>query len=210
MNPRGKSYDAYDKTKQMLKLTNSYYHTKNLDLIKNRRPEYTSRKKEKLMHKSKYCDPINEFFIKKTNEAYTNKIKDLRWKKPKPVINDYFLNKENRLHYFKQQYKNIYDNHCKEENEKFMRRIYNQKAFLSTKVLDKEFKESHIRALKKLKKFSTNDDIILPMVKNRQYRTSENKKKKRKEDESKSGSGDGDENESGSGSGSGSDSANED
>ena len=40
MNPRQKSYDSYDKTNKLLKLTNSYYHYRNLEIIKNRKPLY--------------------------------------------------------------------------------------------------------------------------------------------------------------------------
>ena len=42
MNPRQKSYDSYDKTNKLLKLTNSYYHYRNLETIKNRRPQYSN------------------------------------------------------------------------------------------------------------------------------------------------------------------------
>ena len=41
MNPRQKSYDSYDKTNKLLKLTNSYYHYRNLETIKKRRPQYS-------------------------------------------------------------------------------------------------------------------------------------------------------------------------
>ena len=37
MNPRQKSYDSYDKTNKLLKLTNSYYHFRNLELIKKKK-----------------------------------------------------------------------------------------------------------------------------------------------------------------------------
>ena len=42
MNPRQKSYDSYDKTNKLLKLTNSYYHFRNLEFIKKRRPLYSN------------------------------------------------------------------------------------------------------------------------------------------------------------------------
>ena len=42
MNPRQKSYDSYDKTNKLLKLTNNFYHFRNLVLIKKRKSQYSN------------------------------------------------------------------------------------------------------------------------------------------------------------------------
>ena len=183
MNTRQRSYDSYNKMTLLLKLTNSYYHNKNLDLIKNRKSQYGNRKKEKLMHKSKYIEPCKDFYVIKNNEAMTNRINDMRWKHSKPKINNIFLNKESKLLHFRQLYNNIFDTIRIKENEKYLKRINDQKPFISTKALNKEFKENHLRTLKKLRNVSENDMIILPKIRNR-YKTQESKKNKKNDDES--------------------------
>ena len=42
MNQRQRSYDSYDKTNKLLKLTNSFYHFRNLEHIKKRKPQFGS------------------------------------------------------------------------------------------------------------------------------------------------------------------------
>ena len=45
MNFRQKAYDSYDRNNYTLKITNSYYHFKNIKRIINRKPEYQLNKK---------------------------------------------------------------------------------------------------------------------------------------------------------------------
>ena len=72
MNPRQKSYDSYDKTNKLLKLTNSYYHFRNLEIIKNRRSQYNnaplyfhSQTKTRNVSKRKKAELFQTYFLKK-------------------------------------------------------------------------------------------------------------------------------------------------
>ena len=53
---------------------------------------------------------------------------------------------------------------------------------MSTKALNKEYKEYHVKSVKKLRNVNSNDNLVLPKIKNR-YKTHENKKDKKDDDE---------------------------
>jgi hypothetical protein len=165
MNPRQKSYDSYDKTNKLLKLTNSYYHFRNLEFIKKRKPQYGNC--PTFYQKSKnYTSPFQNHFIQKQNENIQNKLNQIRWRPIKPKINETFLVKESKIQAFRKQHKNISLKIRDEENEKYKRRIKNQKAFINPKLMDKDYKEEHTKTLMKLKKIADNDNIVLPSIKN--------------------------------------------
>ena len=165
MNPRQKSYDSYDKTNKLLKLTNSFYHFRNLELIKKRKPHYGNC--PTLYQKnSNYLSPFQNHFVQKQNENIQNKLNQIRWRPIKPKINETFLVKESKIQAFRKQHKNISLKIRDEENEKYKRRIKNQKAFINPKLMDKDFKEGHTKTLMKLKKIADNDNIVLPSIKN--------------------------------------------
>ena len=178
MNPRQRSYDSYDKTNRLIKLTNSYYHNRNLDLIRNRRSQYVNREPINIVHKSKYLTPFKDFFVITENAAFTAKLNNIKWKPVKPKINQMFLNKEERIQHFRQQYKNIYDNLRSLENEKYKQRIYDQKAFISTKNLDKDFREIHTRTVQKLRQVTDANSVVLPKIKGKNKIQTENSFKK--------------------------------
>ena len=52
MNQAQKSYNSYDKTNIMLKITENLYHQRNLYLIKNRKNQYNA-KPQKGIHSQK-------------------------------------------------------------------------------------------------------------------------------------------------------------
>ena len=183
MNARQRSYESYNKMGLLLKLTNSYYHNKNLDFIKNRQSQYGNRRTEKLLHKSKYIEPYKDLYVMKNNEEMIKRINEMRWKKSKPKINNIFVKKESSISKVRQVYKNIFETERVKENEKYLKRIKEQKPFMSTKALNKEYKEYHVKSVKKLRNVNSNDNLVLPKIKNR-YKTHENKKDKKDDDES--------------------------
>ena len=165
MNPRQKSYDSYDKTNKLLKLTNSYYHFRNLELIKKRKPQY-SNKPIIYANKKNHVAPFQNYYIKRQNETIQTKLNQIRLRPIKPKINDIFLKKETKIQEFRQQHKNLYLQKREEENENYKKRIKNQKAFIDPKAMDKDFQEEHTKTLMKLKKIGEKENIVLPPIKN--------------------------------------------
>ena len=165
MNPRQKSYDSYDKTNKLLKLTNSYYHFRNLELIKKRKPQY-SNKPIIYANKKNNVVPFQNYYIKRQNETIQTKLNQIRLRPIKPKINDIFLKKEIKIQEFRQQHKNLYLKKREEENENYKKRIKNQKAFIDPKAMDKDFQEEHTKTLMKLKRIGEKENIVLPPIKN--------------------------------------------
>ena len=110
--------------------------------------------------------PFQNHFVQKQNENIQNKLNQIRWRPIKPKINETFLVKESKIQAFRKQHKNISLKIRDEENEKYKRKIKNQKAFINPKLMDKDFKEGHTKTLMKLKKIADNDNIVLPSIKN--------------------------------------------
>lgn len=168
MNPRQKSYDSYDKTNKLLKLTNSYYHFRNLEIIKNRRPQYsnaplffhqpkTTKKKQSILFQT--------YYVKKQNESIKNKINKILLRPIKPKLNDDFLTKETKMQKVREIHKNIFNKKRNEDNEYFKNRIKNQKAFINPKKMDKNFNTEHVKAIMKLRKIRENENVVLPQIK---------------------------------------------
>lgn len=165
MNPRQKSYDSYDKTNKLLKLTNSYYHFRNLELIKKRKPQYSNRPTY-YQTKKQHVAPFQNYYIKRQNENIQYKLNQIRSRPIKPKINDVFLSKESKIQEFRQQHKNLYIKRREEENLNYKRRIKNQKAFIDPRAMDKDFQEEHTKTLMKLRKIGDNENVVLPPIKN--------------------------------------------
>lgn len=166
MNPRQRSYDSYDKTNKLLKLTNSYYHFRNLEYIKKRKSQYGNHPTTMYANRKPRVAPFQNYYIIKQNENIQNKLNKIKSRPIKPKINDIFLLKESKIQEFGQRHKNLLIKSREKENENYKRRIKNQKAFLDTKEMDKDFKEDHTKILMQLKKIQDNDNIVLPPIKN--------------------------------------------
>ena len=164
MNPRQRYYDSYDKTNKLLKLTNSFYHFRNLESIRNRKSQYNNC--PTFYHPRKPVDPIKSFSIKKQNEIVQEKLNKIKRRTIKPKMNDVFLIKESKIQEFGQRHKNIHMKLRQIENENYIKRIKNQKAFINPKAMDKDYKEEHLKTLMKIKKIGENDNIVLPPIKN--------------------------------------------
>ena len=168
MNTRQKSYDSYDKTNKLLKLTNSYYHFINLEFIKKRRPLYSNTPVYSIhpkKTKKKQSILFQTYYVKKQNESIKNKINKILLRPIKPKMNDEFLSKEKKLQKMKQFYKNIFNKKRDEDNEYYKNRIKIQKAFINPKAMDKNFNTEHIKAMMKLRKIRENENVVLPQIK---------------------------------------------
>ena len=165
MNPQQKSYDSYDKTSKRLKFINSFYHLRNLEIIKKRKPQYSNHKTYYL-NKKPYVAPFQNYFIKKQNENIKNKLSQIRSRPIAPKMNDIFLSKEIKILEFRQQHKNLFIKRREEENENYKKRIKNQKAFINPKEMDKFFNEEHLKTVMKLRKIGDNEYVVLPPLKN--------------------------------------------
>ena len=173
MNPRQKSYDSYDKTNKLLKLTNSYYHYRNLETIKKRRPQYNNAplyfekfKSSRTTSKKKQTTLFDEYNIKRQNESIKKKINKILLRPIKPKINNEFFSGETKLQKVRQIHKNIFDQKRNEDNQYYKKRINNQRAFINPKMMDKNYNEEHIKVLMKLKKIGENENVVLPNIKN--------------------------------------------
>ena len=193
MNPRQRSYDSFNKTNQLLKLANSYYHNKNLDQIRNRKSQYGLREPEKLLHRSKYLEPFKDLYVKQQNKSMATKINKLKWRPVRPKMNSLFSNKEFNIQSSRQKYQLINKTAIENENYFYKKRIQNQKPFISTKNMDKDFKDNHTKTVLKLRQVNDNSEcstlppIRSPNMTNRKNYQTEGNNKSRKNEVSKNG-----------------------
>jgi hypothetical protein len=166
MNPRQKHYESYDKTTKLLKLTNSYYHFRNLEYIKNRKSRYDLKPLSLSPYKNHRAFNIFQFYdIKKQNKNIKNKIKKILLKPIKPNMNDNFIEKDKKLKIFRKLQNDYRNKKIDRANEYFKKRIRNQKAFINPKMMDKIYDIEHSKSLMKLRKIRGNENYILPPIK---------------------------------------------
>ena len=161
MNPAQKFYDSYDKNNIVLKLTNSYYHNKNLALIRNRKNMFKPPSKS---IPKRIKDPMVKYRIEKDNEELGEKIKEITNRKKREFDNDFFDNFKVKLRRIKTNLKRENQKEIDKENELMYHRMEISKPFLSTKELDKDFKGTHKVYVKKLRKVNENGSVVLPKI----------------------------------------------
>ena len=165
MNPRQKSYDSYNKTTKLLKLTNSYYHFKNLESIKNRNTQYGLRPMIFSPNKKHIAFNLFQMYnIKKQNQNIKNKIKKILLKPIKPIMNDNFIAKDEKLKKFRKHQSDMHNKIISKANEYFKKRLYNQKAFLNSKMLDKIYNSEHTKTTTKIKRLGDFGKVLLPKI----------------------------------------------
>jgi hypothetical protein len=161
MNPAQKFYDSYDKNNIVLKLTNSYYHNKNLALIRNRKNMFKPPSKS---IPKRIKDPMVKYRIEKDNEELGEKIKEITNRKKREFDNEFFDNFKFKLRRIKTNLKRENQKEIDKENELMYHRMEISKPFLSTKELDKDFKGTHKVYVKKLRKVNENGSVVLPKI----------------------------------------------
>ena len=178
MNQTQKFYDSYDKNNIVLKLTNSYYHNKNLALIRNRKNPF--KEPLKSIHKRK-IDPMYKFRVEKDNEELCGKIKDISNRKPKQFDNSFFNSYRTKLAICKNNRRKEIQEEIDKENDELYKRMGITKPFINTKKLDDDFSSEHQIIVKKLRKVNENGTVVLPkiynnpMINKRVSKTEENK-----------------------------------
>ena len=178
MNQTQKFYDSYDKNNIVLKLTNSYYHNKNLALIRNRKNPF--KEPLKSIHKRK-IDPMYKFQVEKDNEELCEKIKDISNRKAKQYDNSFFNSYRTKLAICKNNRRKEIQEEIDKENDELYKRMGITKPFINTKKLDDDFSSEHQIIVKKLRKVNENGTVVLPkiynnpMINKRVSKTEENK-----------------------------------
>lgn len=178
MNQTQKFYDSYDKNNIVLKLTNSYYHNKNLALIRNRKNPF--KEPLKSIHKRK-IDPMYKFRVEKDNEELCEKIKDISNRKAKQYDNSFFNSYRTKLAICKNNRRKEIQEEIDKENDELYKRMGITKPFINTKKLDDDFNSEHQIIVKKLRKVNENGTVVLPkiynnpMINKRVSKTEENK-----------------------------------
>ena len=164
MNYRQRAYDSYDRSNFNLKITNSYYHFKNIQKILFRKPEYKQTKNVRFPQKLKITQPYHNYFVIRQNELYKKIINGIRDSKVKPKINDFHRLKEEKLREYRRQNKTLENRQLSRENINYKRRLRNQKSMLRIKDMDKEYQTNHLKMVERSRKIKDLRSIILPPI----------------------------------------------
>ena len=164
MNYRQRFYDSYNKSNMNLKITNSYYHFRNIQNIIYRKPEYKVIKKINSPKININSRPLNNYFITRENELYKKIINDIRTTKARPKLNDYYKLKEEKLRDYRKKYKTLENRQLSRENINFQKRLRNQKSMLRIRDMDKDYKTNHFKIMDRSRRIKDLRSIILPPI----------------------------------------------
>ena len=164
MNYRQRFYDSYNKSNMNLKITNSYYHFRNIQSIIYRKPEYKVIKKINSPKININTRPLNNYFIARENELYKKIINDIRTTKTKPKLNDYYKLKEEKLRDYRKKYKTLENRQLSRENINFQKRLRNQKSMLRIRDMDKDYKTNHFKIMERSRRIKDLRSIMLPPI----------------------------------------------
>ena len=167
MNYRQRAYESYDKGNYNLKITNSYYHYRNIQKITQRKPQFNTIKREKspkirIIH----TQPYQNYYVVRQNALYKKIINNIKESKVKPKLNIFHETKEEKLRDYRKQNRTLENKRLVRENSNFKKRLKNQKSMIRIKDIDKDYKENHLKILERFKKFKENRNIILPPINN--------------------------------------------
>ncbi len=164
MNFRQRAYDSYDRSNFNLKITNSYYHFKNIQKILYRKPEYKSIKKFQSPRIKMNSQPFNNYFVLRQNQLYKKIISDIRSTKVKPKINDYYQTKEEKLKDYRKQNRTLQKMELSRQNSNYRTRLRSQKSMLKIREMDKKYKENHMKMVERSRKIKDTKHLILPPI----------------------------------------------
>ena len=146
------------------KITNSYYHFKNIQSIIYRKPEYKVIKKINSPKININTRPFNNYFIARENELYKKIINDIRTTKTRPKLNDYYKLKEEKLRDYRKKYKTLENRQLSRENINFQKRLRNQKSMLRIRDMDKDYKTNHVKIMERSRRIKDLRSIMLPPI----------------------------------------------
>ena len=158
MNFRQRFYDSYDRSNYNFKVTNSYYHFKNIQKIVYRKPEYNpymNFKSPRLnINIHSYKSNINNYMLSRQNKAFKKTIEDIRNSIVKPKLNLFYKLKEEKIREYRRASKTLETKELKRENSRFHKRLKSQKSFLNLREMDQDFKLNHQRIIDRNKKIN--------------------------------------------------------
>ena len=167
MNFRQRFYDSYDRSNYNFKVTNSYYHFKNIQKIAYRKPEYNpyiNLKSPRLnINIHSYKSNINNYMLSQQNKAYKKTIEDIRNSVVKPKLNLFYKLKEEKIREYRRASKTLEIKELKRENSRFHKRLKSQKSFLNLREMDQEYKLNHQRLIDRNKKINKRFMILPPI-----------------------------------------------
>ena len=164
MNFRQRAYDSYDRSNYNLKITNSYYHFKNIQKILYRKPEYKSIQKVKSPTLKINTQPYNNYFVMRQNQLYKKIINDIRSTKVRPKINDYYKDREEKLRDYRKQNRTLQNKELSRQNSNYKTRLRSQKSMLRIREMDKKYKENHMKMVERSRKIKDTKHLILPPI----------------------------------------------
>ena len=167
MNFRQRFYDIYDRSNYNFKVTNSYYHFKNIQKIAYRKPEYNpyiNLKSPRLnINIHSYKSNINNYMLSQQNKAFKKTIEDIQNSVVKPKLNLFYKLKEEKIREYRRASKTLEIKELKRENSRFHKRLKSQKSFLNLREMDQEYKLNHQRLIDRNKKINKRFMILPPI-----------------------------------------------
>ena len=158
MNFRQRFYDSYDRSNYNFKVTNSYYHFKNIQKIVYRKPEYNpyiNIKSPRLnLNIHSYKSNINNYMLSQQNKAFKKAIENIRNSVVKPKLNLFYKLKEEKMREYRRASKTLETKELKRENSRFHKRLKSQKSFLNLREMDQDYKLNHQRIIDRNKKIN--------------------------------------------------------
>ena len=182
MNYKQRFYDSYDRSTYNYKVTNSYYHFKNIQNIIYRKPEYNPYMNLRSRRLNLQMHPLNnnyknDYLTTRQNAIYIKIINDIRNAEVKPKLNLYHQMKEEKIKEYRRANKTLELKELKRENSRFHKRLRSQKSLLKLREMDQEYKLNHQKLLDRSRRINQKY-LILPPVNSimKKFQTSASKK----------------------------------
>ena len=182
MNYKQRFYDSYDRSTYNYKVTNSYYHFKNIKNIIYRKPEYNPYMNLRSRRLNLQMHPLNnnyknDYLTTRQNAIYKKIINDIRNAEVKPKLNLYHKMKEEKIKEYRRASKTLELKELKRENSRFHKRLRSQKSLLKLREMDQEYKLNHQKLLDRSRRINQKY-LILPPVNSimKKFQTSASKK----------------------------------
>ena len=163
MNYRQRFYDSYDRNNYNFKVSNSFYHYKNIQNIIYRKPEYKPTISLKSQRLNIQIQPSNNYMISRQNKIYRKILEDIKNTVVKPKMNLYYKLKEEKIREYREASKSLEKKELKRENSRYHKRLRSQKSLLRLREIDKEYKLNHQKLLDNSKKINKKFMILPPL-----------------------------------------------
>ena len=160
MKLRQQLYESKDSGNEYIKVNNSSSLCKNLRNIRHRKNLFLNNLNTEVVRK-KNVNYNEEYYLKKENQLMSKILKDIKSKEVRPIVNTERNEIINNNFQTRQKHKRLDKIALKKENEKFKKRLDNQKPFIYAKNLEKEYKDFNNKFNNKKK---ANKSIILPNI----------------------------------------------